>query len=195
MLQPARHNKLEKADILEMTVKHLETMQRQQVALAAATDPKIVDKFRAGFRECAGEVGRFPGLEPPVRKRLLQHLAGCLNPDDTQGVHVNLVGEQGVLLTSGAGEQGVLLPAGQLQVVPTRLPNGDIALILPSRRQPPSPPPLTVLSPSPPSTPSLSPVSTPPLSPPPPSSHPISLVMPKTSPPSHKDARVWRPWF
>ncbi|XP_047112227.1 protein hairy-like [Schistocerca piceifrons] len=76
---PARHSKLEKADILEMTVKHLESLQRQQSAMAAATDPSVVNKFRAGFSECAGEVGRFPGLEANVRRRLLSHLASCLN--------------------------------------------------------------------------------------------------------------------
>ncbi|KAL4716676.1 hypothetical protein ACJJTC_004795 [Scirpophaga incertulas] len=36
---PARHSKLEKADILELTVKHLQTLQRQQLAAAIAADP------------------------------------------------------------------------------------------------------------------------------------------------------------
>nr|CAD7404263.1 unnamed protein product [Timema cristinae] len=58
---PARHSKLEKADILEMTVKHLENLQRQQVAMSAATDPGVLNKFRAGFSECAGEGGQVPG--------------------------------------------------------------------------------------------------------------------------------------
>ncbi|KAL1137632.1 hypothetical protein AAG570_009328 [Ranatra chinensis] len=128
---PARHSKLEKADILEMTVKHLEAMQRQQVALAAATDPNVLNKFRAGFTECAGEVGRFPGLEPPVRRRLLTHLATCLNQQQQQ-------------------PQTSQEEAGVPQLVPTRLPNGDIALVLPS-----SPPPPPTPSPSPVSPPML----------------------------------------
>ncbi|XP_054286403.1 protein hairy-like [Macrosteles quadrilineatus] len=145
---PARHSKLEKADILEMTVKHLENMQRQQVAMSAATDPQVLNKFRAGFSECAGEVGRFPGLEPPVRRRLLQHLANCLNnstpaestpaPAEPQpaapqltGVQVHIVPAVDTQVTSS----NILFSTGNttgLQLVPTRLPNGDIALVLPS---------------------------------------------------------------
>ncbi|XP_066997650.2 protein hairy isoform X2 [Anabrus simplex] len=165
--RPARHSKLEKADILEMTVKHLETLQRQQVAMTAATDPNVLNKFRAGFSECAGEVGRFPGLESPVRRRLLQHLANCLNgtaggnnsaappPEPpppttvptattttttTTAVQVHILpstpdghsvpnaltaSPNGIFFTTGGTGPG-------LQLVPTRLPNGDIALVLPS---------------------------------------------------------------
>ncbi|XP_075237144.1 bHLH transcriptional repressor hairy [Lycorma delicatula] len=166
---PARHSKLEKADILEMTVKHLENMQRQQIAMTAATDPQILNKFRAGFSECAGEVGRFPGLEPPVRKRLLQHLANVLNsstgtennnnssssnnnntslvttsmqttPISTQQPTVQSAGVQvHILPANEAPHNGILFSTtttgtgiGGLQLVPTRLPNGDIALVLPS---------------------------------------------------------------
>ncbi|KAL0268719.1 UNVERIFIED_CONTAM: hypothetical protein PYX00_010546 [Menopon gallinae] len=157
---PARHSKLEKADILEMTVKHLETLQRQQVAMAAASDPNVANKFRAGFTECAGEVGRFPGLDGPVKRRLLQHLANCLNatsppttattgtetrtspaaattaanpplqvhilraPVQTETPVVPQTNSSNIILANTNG-QG-------LQLVPTRLPNGDIALILPS---------------------------------------------------------------
>ncbi|PSN34045.1 hypothetical protein C0J52_26281 [Blattella germanica] len=166
--RPARHSKLEKADILEMTVKHLENLQRQQVAMSAATDPNVLNKFRAGFSECAGEVGRFPGLESPVRRRLLQHLANCLNgttqnsvnsnpapqpasqepapvPQHHTAVQVHIVptsttaqtvdnhqtsnsvngAPNGIFFTTSTNGTG-------LQLVPTRLPNGDIALVLPS---------------------------------------------------------------
>ncbi|PNF36023.1 Protein hairy [Cryptotermes secundus] len=172
---PARHTKLEKADILEMTVKHLENLQRQQVAMSAATDPGVLNKFRAGFSECAGEVGRFPGLESPVRRRLLQHLANCLNgtttttttatsttsgtttpqptPPDPAPVpsqHQTSV-QVHILPTStttptvdthqaptalSSSSNGIFFTTGPngggLQLVPTRLPNGDIALVLPS---------------------------------------------------------------
>ncbi|XP_046390055.1 flocculation protein FLO11-like [Ischnura elegans] len=80
---PARHSKLEKADILEMTVKHLQNMQRQQLAVAVATDPTVLHKFRTGFNECAGEVsryiGRIEGVDPAVRSRLLSHLSSCVS--------------------------------------------------------------------------------------------------------------------
>lgn len=80
---PARHSKLEKADILEMTVKHLQNLQRQQMALSTATDPNVVNKFRAGFNECANEVTRFlnrmDALDQSVQQRLMGHLANCLS--------------------------------------------------------------------------------------------------------------------
>nr|CAI5867044.1 unnamed protein product [Callosobruchus analis] len=137
---PARHSKLEKADILEMTVKHLQNLQRQQLAMSAATDPSVVNKFKAGFNECATEVGRFPGLDPVVKRRLLQHLANCLNqspkPQEVPQVQVHILPNtqkspeqqvpqsSGIILSNGTGT-GV-------QLVPTRLPNGDIALVLPT---------------------------------------------------------------
>jgi len=131
-----------------MTVKHLETLQRQQVAMTAATDPTVANKYRAGFSECAGEVGRFPGLDGPVKRRLLQHLSNCLNNSSAQGstaapqpqqnnptaetnapppvqVHILRTPDSNII-------QG-------LQLVPTRLPNGDIALILPAARTAPAP--------------------------------------------------------
>uniref|UniRef100_A0A182JDY5 BHLH domain-containing protein n=1 Tax=Anopheles atroparvus TaxID=41427 RepID=A0A182JDY5_ANOAO len=81
---PARHSKLEKADILEMTVKHLENLQRQQSAMSQATDPSVMNKFKAGFNECAQEVGRFPEIEPVVKRRLMQHLSNCINGVKTE---------------------------------------------------------------------------------------------------------------
>ncbi|XP_042883618.1 protein hairy-like [Penaeus japonicus] len=80
---PARHSKLEKADILEMTVKHLQAVQRQQLALAVAHDPAVLTKFRGGFAECAQEVTRYvsriEGVDGGVRQRLLQHLGQCVS--------------------------------------------------------------------------------------------------------------------
>lgn len=154
--QPARHSKLEKADILELTVKHLENLQRQQVALAAATDPNILNKFRAGYTECASEVGRFPGLDTSVKRRLMAHLATCLGPEASNNngqtttatqqpvqpappttqlqVHIlpqvdatpriQVQQSNGIFFTNANGTG--------LQLVPTRLPNGDIALVLPA---------------------------------------------------------------
>lgn len=157
LLQPARHSKLEKADILELTVKHLETLQRQQVAMAAAADPTVLNKFRAGYTECASEVGKFPGLDASVRRRLMAHLASCLSPVDVNNangqtttatqqpvqpappttqlqVHIlpqldatpriQVQQSNGIFFTNANGTA--------LHLLPTRLPNGDIALVLPA---------------------------------------------------------------
>ncbi|KAF7271625.1 protein hairy-like [Rhynchophorus ferrugineus] len=154
---PARHSKLEKADILEMTVKHLQNLQRQQTAMSNVTDPAVVNKFRAGFTECATEVGRFPGLDPVVKRKLLQHLANCLSqankPQEVPQVQVHIlpnnphrspeqqVPQSGIILSNGQG-------AG-VQLLPTRLPSGEIALVLPSSAQhhPPMPSPVPLLVP------------------------------------------------
>lgn len=130
---------MEKADILEMTVKHLESVQRRNVALCAATESTVANKFQAGFAECTNEVNRFPGLEPQVRKRLMQHLgayfvgkgadcdaAAAVSPPSPHSVQLRL-DSNAILLGSG--------PVGGLQLVPTRLANGDIALVLPSSRR------------------------------------------------------------
>jgi hairy-and-enhancer-of-split protein len=53
---PARHSKLEKADILELTVRHLQNIQRNQLAIAMASDPTVLFRFKNGFAECATEV-------------------------------------------------------------------------------------------------------------------------------------------
>ncbi|NXR14518.1 HES1 factor, partial [Semnornis frantzii] len=78
----SRHSKLEKADILEMTVKHLRNLQRVQMTAALSADPTVLGKYRAGFNECMNEVTRFlstcEGVNTDVRTRLLSHLSACL---------------------------------------------------------------------------------------------------------------------
>eukprot|EP00058_Branchiostoma_floridae_P015781 XP_002601269.1 hypothetical protein BRAFLDRAFT_127515 [Branchiostoma floridae] len=75
----SRHSKLEKADILEMTVKHLRNLQRQQMAAAVSTDPSLLGKYRSGFSECMTEVSRvmgsMDGVDGQVKQRLINHLA------------------------------------------------------------------------------------------------------------------------
>ncbi|XP_045474708.1 protein hairy [Harmonia axyridis] len=132
---PARHSKLEKADILEMTVKHLQNLQRQQVAMSAATDPSVVNKFRAGFSECLGEVSRFSGLDPTVRRRLLQHLTSHLNSNHQKSQEIQQVQLHILPNNEQHGNNGIILSNGNVggvQLVPTRLPNGDLALVLPT---------------------------------------------------------------
>ncbi|KAG7477564.1 hypothetical protein MATL_G00070990 [Megalops atlanticus] len=78
----SRHSKLEKADILEMTVKHLRNLQRVQMSGALTADATVLSKYRAGFNECMNEVTRFlstcEGVNTEVRSRLLNHLSGCM---------------------------------------------------------------------------------------------------------------------
>uniref|UniRef100_A0AAY4E2Q4 Transcription factor HES-4 n=1 Tax=Denticeps clupeoides TaxID=299321 RepID=A0AAY4E2Q4_9TELE len=98
----SRHSKLEKADILEMTVKHLRNLQRVQMT-ALSADTNVLSKYRAGFNECMNEVTRFlstcEGVNGEVRSRLLNHLSGCLGqmvalnypqPPASQPLHLQL---------------------------------------------------------------------------------------------------------
>uniref|UniRef100_A0AAQ4RNZ3 Orange domain-containing protein n=1 Tax=Gasterosteus aculeatus aculeatus TaxID=481459 RepID=A0AAQ4RNZ3_GASAC len=117
----SRHSKLEKADILEMTVKHLRNLQRHRMTAAVNTDPSVLGKYGAGFSECVGEVTRFlstcDGMNTEVRTRLLGHLASCI----TQINAVNL------------SASAPLTPSkslyGGFQVVPTR--DGQFAFLVP----------------------------------------------------------------
>lgn len=77
--------KLEKADVLELTVRHLHKLRERQAlgltpAVSAAT---YADKFRAGFTHCAAEVSRYlatsTGLDVTVGQRLLSHLGRCVH--------------------------------------------------------------------------------------------------------------------
>uniref|UniRef100_A0A8C3RK01 Hes family bHLH transcription factor 1 n=1 Tax=Chelydra serpentina TaxID=8475 RepID=A0A8C3RK01_CHESE len=113
----SRHSKLEKADILEMTVKHLRSLQRAQMTAALSTDPTVLGKYRAGFSECMNEVTRFlstcEGVNTEVRTRLLGHLASCM----TQINAMNYPAQPPPLPPPGAphasfGQPLVQIPAG-----------------------------------------------------------------------------------
>lgn len=77
-------SKLEKADILELTVNHLHRLRRQQrLAANPVTD---ADRFRAGFTHCATEVSRclagIPGVDVQLGTKLMTHLGHRLNEMD-----------------------------------------------------------------------------------------------------------------
>uniref|UniRef100_A0A2K5J1Y3 BHLH domain-containing protein n=1 Tax=Colobus angolensis palliatus TaxID=336983 RepID=A0A2K5J1Y3_COLAP len=139
----SRHSKLEKADILEMTVKHLRNLQRAQMTAALSTDPSVLGKYRAGFSECMNEVTRFlstcEGVNTEVRTRLLGHLANCMtqiNAMTYPGQH--RAGAAPRLrrtpcgapckLGSQAGEAAKVF--GGFQVVPA--PDGQFAFLIPN---------------------------------------------------------------
>ncbi|XP_076359334.1 transcription factor HES-4-A-like isoform X1 [Tachypleus tridentatus] len=129
----ARHSKLEKADILEMTVKHLQNLQRQQTATCTVGDPLVMSKFRAGFNECAKEVTRYfskiDGVDLSVRQRLASHLADCLSSLSTE--HCN-----GLPSTHPVGVHASTNKVlNAVHVLPTRLPSGEIAYILPGENE------------------------------------------------------------
>lgn len=77
-------SKLEKADILELTVRHLHKLRRQQ---RLSANPVIdADRFRAGYTHCANEVSRclaaIPGVDVQLGTKLMTHLGHRLNEMD-----------------------------------------------------------------------------------------------------------------
>lgn len=125
--QPARHSKLEKADILEMTVRHLQATQRRSLAAAAAADPAVLPRFREGFTECAAEATNFltrsANLPGPARARLRQHLSACisaLHQPTTPAIPHEFNGN---------------IHVGGVPLIPSRLPTGELALVLPANSQ------------------------------------------------------------
>ncbi|GFS37294.1 protein deadpan [Nephila pilipes] len=174
---PSRHSKLEKADILEMTVRHLQNIQRQQMAAAISTDSSVLNKFKAGFNECATEVTRYisriEGVDPAMRQRLLSHLSNCLASMNTathfqqqsQATNISfgnsfpgMLQSLSVQIPAGISTVGIV-PATRpstedinnntspptpssgkilagLSVIPSRLPNGNFAFLVPSQSIP-----------------------------------------------------------
>ncbi|XP_064641983.1 transcription factor HES-1-like [Lineus longissimus] len=81
--QTSPKNKLEKADVLEMTVKYIRNIQKQQVTAAATTDSDVINKYKSGFYTCAQEVTSFltkenECIDESTKLKLLDHLANCM---------------------------------------------------------------------------------------------------------------------
>ncbi|XP_054717483.1 protein hairy-like [Uloborus diversus] len=80
----SRQTKLEKADILELTVRHLHDIKRKQRTAAILESRHPKKKFEIGYAECVREVDLFlsnlidhqlTGLEAEVQQRLKNHLS------------------------------------------------------------------------------------------------------------------------
>uniref|UniRef100_A0A8C6UKC6 Hes family bHLH transcription factor 1 n=1 Tax=Neogobius melanostomus TaxID=47308 RepID=A0A8C6UKC6_9GOBI len=129
----SRHSKLEKADILEMTVKHLRNLQRLQLTAAVHADPGLLGKYRAGFSECMGEVTRFlstcEGVHGEVRARLLNHLASCVSQMSCGALYPAPTSPTLMLgCKATLGPELVSLYSG-VQLLPR--PEGHVALLVP----------------------------------------------------------------
>ena len=83
-------SKLEKADILELTVRHLHKLSASQRLLLNSPQPppqrnplEEVQRFQAGYSSCAQEAASFllssPGVDVTVSQRLLSHLSSNLS--------------------------------------------------------------------------------------------------------------------
>lgn len=152
------YSKLEKADILEMTVRHLRTLRSQKSGCSMTPDSGAVAKYRAGFNECASEISRFlitlDGIDVQLRARLLSHVASCCNAvkavthsgeRSMQQQPLTLLASPSLtlptlpsaMLTAKPAESvtasmasGMLSGNAQYQIVPGTLANGKIAAVI-----------------------------------------------------------------
>ncbi len=74
--------KLEKADVLELTVRHLRKLKKRN-ALGLTPQATYAGRFKAGYTHCAQEVSRFVTtssipIDVQVSTHLLSHLSGCI---------------------------------------------------------------------------------------------------------------------
>nr|AAG23292.1 transcription factor Her-8b [Danio rerio]AAH68368.1 Her8a protein [Danio rerio] len=167
-------SKLEKADVLEITVQHMENLQRghgQGGSNSPGTGFESRQRYSSGYIQCMHEVHNLllscPGMDKTLGARLLNHLLKSLPHISTE--------------PSGTSSAGTSSP---LPLSPTQSP-----INLPSSLQPHA----LHLSPSPPSSPTHSLVrpreqSSPPSSPSPQSPASLPPFFPGVDP------SMWRPW-
>lgn len=139
-----------------MAVKHLQNVQRQQLALVMATDSSVMRKFKTGFNECATEIDRYmgqlEGVDTAMKQRVSSHIQKCINGME-QVAQLNFPPFNGLPFLSGGtsfttspnqtplensnniGDQNnnprIQIPQG-IQLIPSRLPSGELALLLPN---------------------------------------------------------------
>jgi YRPW motif-containing protein len=109
--------KLEKAEILQMTVDHLKTLHGKGVGMYNVDNPAITMDYKMlGFCECIAEVARYlgsiEGLDPqdPLRMRLLTHLQCCCSQQEA-----NIVAKAALPNHGSWGHMGPSNPSGQIQ--------------------------------------------------------------------------------
>uniref|UniRef100_A0A672LX30 Transcription factor HES-4-B-like n=1 Tax=Sinocyclocheilus grahami TaxID=75366 RepID=A0A672LX30_SINGR len=132
----SRHSKLEKADILEMTVKHLRNLQRVQMTAALSADTNVLSKYRAGFNECMNEVTRFlstcEGVNTEVRARLLNHLSGCLGQMMAMNYPQPAPAQQAHLAQPLHVQLPSTLPINSASMCPKLTTDGQFAFLIPN---------------------------------------------------------------
>jgi hypothetical protein len=123
-------------------------IRQKQANETAATkgtrgDGPASTKFRAGFKECAREageiLGRFDDVDPAVRERLSTHLALRL---ESLGNQNDVTSSCSDIQAADSTQNAAPLPSASPSVLiqtstgftllPTKLPNGDLAFVIPA---------------------------------------------------------------
>uniref|UniRef100_A0A3B5KJN4 Hes family bHLH transcription factor 6 n=1 Tax=Takifugu rubripes TaxID=31033 RepID=A0A3B5KJN4_TAKRU len=93
------HSKMENAEVLEMTVKKVEDVLKDQTQETEALNREANERFAAGYIQCMHEVHMFvsscPGIDATVAAELLNHLLECmpLNEDHLQDTLMDLIAD------------------------------------------------------------------------------------------------------
>jgi len=134
-----------------MTVRHLQAVQKQQTNVNVANNPEALTRFHTGFSECVTEVSRYINLEdvePSFKRRLLTHLNSYVNhlqqmvPFYSQrvpymperfypAIKVSLQNDSQSGDENNNGSARMQIP-NEMQLVPSRLPSGELALVMQS---------------------------------------------------------------
>lgn len=102
--QPSQYSKLEKADILEMTVRHVQALHRLGMGGRLAGGGRVggdeEGKYKAGFTHCVTEVDKYlrylsglGDLPPDIHKKLFAHL-NSIATSVTSNVNTNTTSVQ-----------------------------------------------------------------------------------------------------
>lgn len=133
-----------------MTVKHLQTVQRSQANLVSHTDVNVLHKFKAGFADCTDEVSRYinqiDGVEQSVKQRLIGHLSNCVGglqqvvptpftygtPSPYQSNTFGSPQPVQPITSQDLNNNSGRINMGGVQLIPSRLPTGELALVMPN---------------------------------------------------------------
>ena len=119
--------KLEKADVLELTVKHLKKL-KQQNALGLTPQATYAGRFRAGYSQCAQEVSKFMSQQKPAEvdthtsARLLSHLSGCIHAIESMPPSVLSMAAQTAPAPMGSPPQAASAPGAPITTTPVSSP-------------------------------------------------------------------------
>jgi hypothetical protein len=128
--------------------KQSEQMETKQDVQKRYYEGHSSTNFHAGFSECVRQaqdmLKHFDGVDPALCKRLLNHLASCLdsleNRNDVTSSSSNHqaadstqsnVAEETQIISSASLSVLFETPVG-LTLLPTKLPNGDLAFVIPA---------------------------------------------------------------
>lgn len=126
-----------------MTVRHVRRLQCA-ARTSSASGGGASEKFKTGFAECVSEVnselGRIENVDPQLKERLGSHLGSCLSEirPSASSTPVSAAEEpMAVVSSSSPSPPPTPLFAHKegFTLVPTKLPNGDLAFVIPAEMQ------------------------------------------------------------